>query len=70
MRLKIDRENDALYLRIDESAVVESEEVYPGVILDFNADNQVVGVEILNLSARVTPERLRVFPFEAAPASS
>lgn len=70
MRLKIDRENDALYLRIDESAIVESEEVYPGVILDFNAENQVVGIEILNLSARVAPEKLQVFHFEAALAST
>jgi uncharacterized protein YuzE len=66
MRLKIDRENDALYLRLDESAIVESEEVQPGVILDFNADNQVVGVEILNLSGRVTPDMLRVIQFETA----
>ncbi|MBM3943738.1 MAG: DUF2283 domain-containing protein [SAR202 cluster bacterium] len=48
MRLKIDRESDALYFRLDESAVVESEEVQPGVILDFNAEGQVVGVEALN----------------------
>jgi Protein of unknown function (DUF2283) len=32
--------------------IVESEEVSPGVVFDFNADNQVVGVEILNLSKR------------------
>ncbi|MBF0565843.1 MAG: DUF2283 domain-containing protein [Nitrospirae bacterium] len=36
MRLKVDKENDALYFRIDEAAIVESEEVEPGVILDFN----------------------------------
>ena len=36
MRLKADREGDALYLRLDETAIVESEEVRPGVILDFN----------------------------------
>ncbi len=64
MRIRIDRENDALYLRLDESSIVESEEVQPGVILDFNAENQVVGIEILNLSARVTPEKLRVFQLE------
>jgi uncharacterized protein YuzE len=52
MRLKIDQETDALYLRLDDSDVVESEEVKPGVILDFNKQNQVVGVEILNLSSR------------------
>lgn len=68
--MKLDRENDALYLRIDESAIAESEEVYPGVILDFNADDQVVGVEILHLSARVALEKLRVFHFETALASA
>jgi uncharacterized protein YuzE len=36
MKLKIDRESDALYLRLDEAAIVESEEVQPGVILDFD----------------------------------
>ncbi len=66
MRLKIDKENDALYLRLDESAIVESEEVQPGVILDFNADNQVVGIEILSLTDRVPPEKLRILQFEMA----
>lgn len=66
MRLKIDEENNALYFRLDESAIVESEEVQPGVILDFNADNQIVGIEILNLTARVALEKLRVLQFEMA----
>jgi uncharacterized protein YuzE len=64
MRLKVDRENDVLYFRLDESAIVESEEVQPGVILDFNAEGNVVGIEMLNLSTRVAPERLRVLQFE------
>jgi len=66
MRLKIDRENDALYLRLDESPVVESEEVQPGVILDLNADGKMVGIEILNLSSRVDPERLRIVQVETS----
>jgi uncharacterized protein YuzE len=52
MTLKVDRETDALYLRLDDSAIVESQEVSPGVVLDFNDQNQVVGVEILFLSKR------------------
>ena len=64
MRLKIDKESDALYLRLDESAVVESEQVKPGVVLDYDAQGRVVGVEILNLSTRVTPDRLRVLQLE------
>ena len=64
MGLKIDKENDTLYLRLDDTAIVESEEVQPGVVLDFDAKGRVVGVEILDLSTRVQPERLRVFQLE------
>ena len=64
MRLKIDRENDALYLRLDETAIVESEKVRPGVILDFDKNGRVVGIEILALSTRTQPEKLRVFQLE------
>ena len=60
MRLKVDKENDALYFRLDESSIVESEEVQPGVVLDFNAEGKVVGIEILNLSVRMTPDQLIV----------
>ena len=36
MKLKIDQQADTLYLRLDESAGVESEEVRPGLILEFD----------------------------------
>ena len=64
MRLKIDKENDALYLRLDEAEIMDSEEVQPGVILDFNKDNRVVGIEILNLSSRVAREQLNLVQLE------
>ncbi len=64
MRLKVDKESDALYLRLDESAVVESEEIQPGIVLDYDAAGNMIGVEILNLSKRVAPERLRVLQLE------
>jgi uncharacterized protein YuzE len=52
MRLKFDTESDALYFRLDGSEIIESEEVEPGVILDFNADGNVVGIEILDISKK------------------
>ena len=64
MRLKVDKENDSLYFRLDEASIVESEEVQPGVILDFNAEGKVVGIELLNLSSRVSAEQLKVFRYE------
>ncbi|MBI5650070.1 MAG: DUF2283 domain-containing protein [Chloroflexi bacterium] len=66
MKLKLDKQDDALYLRLDETAIVESEEVEPGVILDFDKDGIVVGIEILGLSTRIRPEKLRVFQLETA----
>ncbi len=66
MRLRIDRESDALYLRLDETAIVESEEVQPGVILDFDKEGRVVGIEILSLSTRMEPEKLKMFQLETA----
>ncbi len=47
MRLTVDKDNDTLYLRLDEAPVVESEEVHPGVILDFDDSGRVVGIEVL-----------------------
>jgi len=64
MRLRVDKESDALYLRLDESDIIESEEVEPGIILDFNESGSVVGVEILNISKRVDPAQLRILQFE------
>jgi uncharacterized protein YuzE len=52
MKLNYDNQADALYLRLDDSKILESEEVAPGIILDFNDKNQVVGVEMLSLSKR------------------
>ena len=52
MKLNVDKEADALYLRLDDSPIVESEEVSPGIVLDYNESNEVVGVEILYLSNR------------------
>ena len=66
MKLKVDEKSDALYLRLDDSEIIESEEVSPGVILDFNADNQVVGVEILRLSQRSSLLNTKELLFEAA----
>lgn len=64
MKLNVDREADALYLRLDDSAIVESEEVSPGVVLDYNAANEVIGVELLHLSKRSSDLNLSALEFE------
>lgn len=64
MKVRIDKEDDALYFELDDTEIVESEEVQPGIILDFDKDERVVGIEILNLSSRLLPEKLRLMQFE------
>ena len=64
MKLHVDKEADALYLRLDESAIVESEEVAPGVVLDYNESDEVIGVELLYLSNRSSELNLTALQFE------
>ncbi len=52
MKLTVDKDADALYLRLDGSTIVDSEEVTPGIVLDYKDAEQVVGIEMLNLSKR------------------
>jgi uncharacterized protein YuzE len=53
MKVRIDREADALYLRLDDSKIIESEQVAPGVVVDYDSKSRVVGVEVLNVSKRM-----------------
>ena len=64
MKLHVDKEADALYLRLDDSKIVESEEVSPGVVLDYNEANELVGVEMLNLSKRSSNIKWSSLEFE------
>lgn len=64
MRIKIDEMNDALYFRLDESQIVESEEVQPGIVLDYNAKGQAVGIEILGIKGRIPSQELKRLQFE------
>ena len=64
MKLKVDHKSDALYFRLDESAIVESEEIKPGIILDYDANDNVVGIEILDLSTRVSEEMIKNIQLE------
>jgi len=48
------------------SPIIESEEVQPGIILDFDANNQVVGVEILRVKERVPSADLKHLDFKVA----
>ena len=52
MILRVDRKADTLYLRLDDSLIVESEEVSPGVVLVHNESNELNPAEWLHDTIR------------------
>ena len=66
MRLHYDEKADALYLRLDDSQIEESQEVQPGIVLDFNAQKQVVAIEVLRLKGRFPSANVKQLQFDVA----
>jgi uncharacterized protein YuzE len=64
MKVHFDKKSDAVYFKLDDSVIADSEEVKPGVILDFNEHNQLVGIEILRVRNRVPDANLKQMQFE------
>ncbi len=55
MKVSIDTRTDIMTLLFKENAVVaESDEEKPGIILDFDSDGELVSMEILDASRRIT----------------
>lgn len=50
--ISYDRVADALYIRFSSEKIKESDEIADGVILDYNENGKIIGIEILNYSKR------------------
>jgi len=65
MKLSIDEAAEALHLQRVDTDVIESEEVAPGIIVDYDPSGEIVGLEILHLSKRPHPVDVRDLQFQA-----
>ena len=61
MKIAYDPKADAMYIRRAAGQVADSEEVRPGVVLDFDAEGRVLGVELLDVSTRTANPREMAF---------
>lgn len=59
MKVRFDEQADALYVRLGDSPIVESEELRPGLIVDLDARGEVVGLEILQVLERIPSADLK-----------
>ena len=53
-------ETDMLYIKLIEGVSTESEEVAPGVVLDFDEHDRVIGIEIEDASKIIDLSRLEL----------
>ena len=47
MKITYDKEADALYIKLTDKKIVESEEIAENTVIDFDKDNNVVGIEVI-----------------------
>lgn len=57
MKIEYDPKADAMYIRLIAGTVVDSDEVRPGVVFDFDAEGRVLGIEMLDVSLRTDNPR-------------
>jgi len=59
MQVVYDSKADILTITLQESLIVESDEIKPGVVLDYDASGNIVSMEVLDASLRV-PQPTRI----------
>ena len=58
MRLNYYPETDSLYINLSEQPSVESQEISEGILLDYDVEGRLVGIDIDNASHKVDMEKL------------
>ena len=65
MKINYDRAANAAYIRRFEGKVIDSEELAPGIIYDYDETDRIVGIEILGVKQRTAEQFKNIdFPLE------
>lgn len=51
MLIRYDQESQAAYIKLLDSKVIESEEIAPGIVCDFDVDERIRGIEFYRLDS-------------------
>jgi uncharacterized protein YuzE len=52
MKIQYSKEEDAIYVYFKEEYVAKSKEIEDGVVIDFDKNGQIIGIEVLDVSQR------------------
>ena len=52
MKIEYSKQADAIYVYFKEEYVASSKEVEDGIVIDFDEQGQLVGIEVLDVSKR------------------
>jgi len=66
MRLHYYRETDSLYIDLADRPSAESRQVAPGVVLDFDAEGVLVGIDIDHASRKLDLSRVETIALPVA----
>jgi uncharacterized protein YuzE len=56
--IKYQAADNAAYIRLSGNDILESSEVAPNVIFDYDVDGRIAGIELLNARAQLSAELL------------
>lgn len=68
MKLRYDEQVDILYIRLKETPYHESDEIKEGIILDYDKEGNIIGIEILDASEYLSPDELATVNFDISRA--
>ena len=67
MKIEFSKTADALYVYFREVEIARSEDIQDGVVVDFDDEGQIVGIEVLDVSSRLSPADISNVSIESLP---
>jgi uncharacterized protein YuzE len=61
MKITYDKKADVLYIKLSDNKIIESEEMEKNIVIDYDSNNHVVGIEILYFVRKYKKDVFPVF---------
>ena len=60
MKIRYSHEADALYIRFKDAKIADTDELTEDIIIDYDKDGNIVGIEVLDASQHVDVKNISV----------